>query len=114
MIQQATAQEAADLGNQRDKFVIAFKTDCTNKNLYAPDTPDGQNGTKASSYNPLNYVSVSPLTFVTTDDPDEGLHMATITYTVAIPKEDEQGTSTPPAVSKDATETTKQEIEKEE
>jgi hypothetical protein len=74
----------ADLAAARDQYAIAFKED------YTVSPRDIEVGTR---YNPLERMSVSPLSFVTRqwDGTNEyGVKFSTITYTLNIPSADAQ------------------------
>jgi len=78
-------QQATSLSSSmRDKYMITLKPNATPKDLMA-------NNETGDTYNPIDTIATSPLTFVTqTDDTptDQGVHIANITYTVKIPEDD--------------------------
>ncbi|MBE5803140.1 MAG: CHAP domain-containing protein [Clostridiales bacterium] len=76
------ADDDADLNAQRDQYRVQLSDDWLRHDLYA----DGETGEK---YNPIDSIATSPMTFVTWPEEDRGVHMTTITYTVAIPEENE-------------------------
>lgn len=82
----------AQLLNMRDSFKVYFKA-WTGTELAADDAMTGANA-GADTYNPIEKVATSPLTFVTNANEAYGIHMATVTYTVSIPEADAATDST--------------------
>jgi hypothetical protein len=68
----------------RDQFYITWKSDWQNKNLYAWD--DSSNS--SACYNPIDQITISPLTFPTSSDEKKGVYLTSFYYTIRIPEED--------------------------